>query len=330
MLEDKNILITGGCGFIGHAMVEHFVRKTKANVKIIDKLSYSSNGLERLRDIDLLENKRVQIFTFDLINEISEGLKQELGEIHYIIHLAAESHVDNSIKEPVKFILNNVKSTLSILEFSRQCKKLEKIFYFSTDEVYGSAENGIFYKETDRHKPTNPYSASKSCGEQIAVSYENTYNIPLIIVNSMNCMGQRQCVEKFIPKCIKYILEDKTIEIHADKECKVSGSRYYIHIRNIADAILFLIFNGKIGELYNITGEKEISNLEMAQFISKTLEKPLKYKLVNFHEERPGHDLRYALDGTKLFNLGFKLPVNFEESLKHTVLWTEQNRKWLE
>ena len=119
------------------------------------------------------------------------------------------------------------------------------------------------------------------------------------------------------------------IEIHADKECKVSGSRYYIHIRNVADAILFLIFNGKNGELYNITGEKEISNLEMAQFVAKTLGKTLKYKLINFHEERPGHDLRYALDGTKLFELGFKLPVNFEESLRHTILWTEKNRQWL-
>jgi dTDP-glucose 4,6-dehydratase len=327
---NKKILITGGCGFIGHHFVEHIFRKTKWAIFIIDKLSYASNGLERLRDIGILESPRIKIFTTDLINPISEGIAKELGDINYIVHMAAETHIDNSIKHPVDVIRNNVMSTVNILEYARGCKTLERFFYFSTDEVYGCAPDDIAYKETDRHNPTNPYSSSKSAGEQFCVAYENTYKLPIIMVNVMNAFGERQHVEKFIPKCIKYILEDRLIPIHSDTSCTKAGTRFYIHARNIASAVLFLIKNGKIGELYHITGEKEVSNLEMAQFIAGVLGKELKYELVNFHSERPGHDLRYSLDGTKLFSLGWSLPVNFEHSLRNTIKWTLENIKWLE
>lgn len=326
----KNILITGGCGFIPSHFVEHVHRKTDWNIKIIDKLTYASNGLERLRDSGTLDSHRVKIFTFDLCNEFSEGLKKELGDINYIVHMAAETHVDNSISHPVEFIHNNVMSTVQLLEYARTLDKLEKFFYFSTDEVYGSAPGDIAYKETDRHNPTNPYSASKSSAEQICVAYENTYKIPLIMVNVMNAFGERQHVEKFIPKCIKYILEDRTILIHSDPTCKIPGSRFYIHARNIADAVMFLVKNGEIGELYHITGEREVDNLEMAKIIANVLGKELKYELVNFHGDRPGHDMRYSLDGSKLHNLGWNCPVNFEDSLRKTIEWTVQNPKWLE
>ena len=327
----KNILITGGCGFIGHHFVEHILRKTNWFIYIIDKLSYASYGLDRMRDIGILENKRIKIFTIDLINPISEGIIKELGEdINYIVHMAAETHIDNSIKYPTHVIHNNVMSTINILEYARLCKNLEKMFYFSTDEVYGSAPNNISYKETDKHNPTNPYSSSKSAGEQFCIAYQNTYNIPIIMVNVMNAFGERQHDEKFIPKCIKYILEGKIIPIHSDDTCTNSGSRFYIHARNISAAILFLIKTGKVGELYHITGEKEVSNLEMAQFIANIIGKDLKFEMVNFHSDRPGHDLRYSLDGSKLFSLGFKLPLNFDESLTNTILWTLNNREWIE
>jgi dTDP-glucose 4,6-dehydratase len=327
----KNIIITGGCGFIGSHFVEHVFRKTNWNIIILDKLNYASIGLERLRDSGILDNKRIKIFTIDLSNPFQEGIVKELGNnINYIIHMAAETHVDNSIKNPVPFVLNNVSSTLNILEYARTCKNLEKFFYFSTDEVYGSAPEGTSYKETDRHNPTNPYSASKSAAEQICIAYNNTYNVPLIMVNVMNAFGERQHVEKFIPKCIKSILNNKKIFIHSDKTCTKPGSRFYIHARNIAAAVLFLINKGNIGELYHITGEKEVDNLEMAQFIAKVLNKPLDYELVDFHSDRPGHDERYALDGNKLFSLGWKLPIDFENSLRNTILWTVENDKWLE
>ena len=327
----KNILITGGCGFIPSHLVEHIHRKTDWNIIVVDKLSYASNGLSRLRDSGMLESHRVKVFTFDLANPFSDGIMKELGDINYIVHMAAETHVDNSIREPVEFIKNNVMSTIYTLEYARTLKNLEKFFYFSTDEVYGSAVNKPEgFSETERHRPTNPYSASKSCGEQICVAYENTYKIPLIMVNVMNAFGERQHVEKFIPKCMKYIREGKTILIHADSTCTKPGSRFYIHARNISDAVLFLIEKGEIGELYHVVGEKEVTNLEMAQFIAKELGKELKYELVNFHADRPGHDERYALNGSKLANLGWKPPKTFEESLRNTIRWTLKNTKWLE
>lgn len=327
----KTILITGGCGFIGHHFVEHIYSSTNWDIIIIDKLSYASNGFERLRDTACLNNNRIKIFTNDLINPIPEGLQKELGDdINYIVHMAAETHVDNSIQNPKLFLDNNINSTLNLLEYSRTLKNLEKFFYFSTDEVFGPALNNTLFKEWDRHKPTNPYSASKSAAEQICISYENTFKVPLIIVNVMNAFGERQHVEKFIPLCIKKVLNDEKVFIHSYPDKKRSGTRFYIHARNISNAVLFLIKNGTLGEKYNISGEREVSNLEMAQLIAKFVDKELKYEMVDFHSDRPGHDLRYGLDGSKLFDMGFKLPINFEESLKKTVKWTLENKKWLE
>ena len=325
------IIITGGCGFIGHHFVEHVYKNTDWDIIILDKLSYASNGFERLRDTDTLHNSRMKVFTNDLVNPLPEGIIKEIGDdIDYIVHMAAETHVDNSIQNPKLFIDNNIYSTLNMLEYAKRLPSLKMFFYFSTDEVFGPALGNTLFKEWDRHKPTNPYSASKSAAEQICVSYENTYKIPLLIVNVMNAFGERQHVEKFIPLCVKKLLNNEKIYIHSYPDKKTSGTRFYIHARNIAAAVFFLINNGVLGEKYNISGEKEVSNLEMAQMIAKYMNKELDYELVDFHSSRPGHDLRYGLDGTKLFNMGFKLPVNFEESLKNTVLWTLENKKWLE
>ena len=328
------IIITGGCGFIGHHFVEHIYKKTDWDIIIIDKLSYASNGFERLRDTGTINDKRIKLFTSDLILPLSDGLIKEIGtDVNYIVHMAAETHVDNSITDPRLFITNNIQSTVNLLEYARNyLPKLKTFFYFSTDEVFGPALGSTLYKEWDRHKPTNPYSASKSAAEQICISYENTYKTPLMIVNVMNAFGERQHVEKFIPLCIKKILNNETIYIHSYPDKKTSGTRFYIHGRNIAEAVLFLIKNGTVGEKYNISGEKEVSNLEMAQMIAKFMHKEneLKYEMVDFHSNRPGHDLRYGLDGSKLFEMGFKLPLNFEESLRKTVEWTLENSKWLE
>jgi dTDP-glucose 4,6-dehydratase len=326
----NRILITGGCGFIGHHFVEHIYINTDWKIIIIDKLSYASKGFERMRDINMLDSDRIQIFTNDLINPIPEGIIKEIGDVDYIVHMAAETHVDNSIREPVSFIQNNINSTLNILEYSRNVNNLKKFFYFSTDEVFGPALEDTLYNEWDRHKPTNPYSASKSAAEQICIAYENTYKLPIIIVNVMNVFGERQHIEKFIPMCIKNILNNEIVNIHSYPDKKTSGTRFYIHARNVAQAILFLIENGHIGDKYNISGEKEVSNLELAMLISKIINKELKYKMVDFHSSRPGHDLRYGLNGEKLRNMGFKLPVNFEKSLTKVIEWTLHNTKWLE
>lgn len=325
----KTVLVTGGCGFIGHHFVEHIFVNTDWNIIVLDKLTYASHGLERLRDTGALDNNRVKVFTYDLSYPLSIGLKKELGNVNYIVHMAADTHVDNSISTPVPFVRNNIMSTVHMLEYARSLSNLEIFFYFSTDEVYGPALGNKLFKEDERHNPTNPYSASKSGAEQLCVAYHNTYNVPVMRINVMNAMGERQHVEKFIPKVIKKVLNNEKVEIHSYPDKKTSGTRYYIHARNIAAGVLFLLENGTIGESYNLTGEKEVSNLEMAQIIADTIGKKLNYEMVDFHSDRPGHDLRYGLDGDKMKNMGWTLPVDFETSIQNTVKWTMKNQKWL-
>jgi len=325
----KTVLVTGGCGFIGHHFVEHIFVKTDWNIIVLDKLTYASHGLERLRNTETLDSGRVKVFTYDLSHPLSIGLKKELGDVNYIVHMAADTHVDNSISTPVPFIKNNIMSTVHMLEYARTLSNLEIFFYFSTDEVYGPALGNKLFQEDERHNPTNPYSASKSGAEQLCVAYHNTYDVPVMRINVMNAMGERQHVEKFIPKVIKKVLNYELVEIHSYPDKKTSGTRYYIHARNIAAGVLFLLEKGTIGESYNLTGEKEVSNLEMAQIIADTIGKPLKYEMVDFHSDRPGHDLRYGLDGNKMKKMGWSLPVDFETSLRNTVRWTVDNQIWL-
>lgn len=329
--KKKKVLITGAAGFIGHHVVEHFLRKTNWDIIILDKLSYASYGLERLRDNQSYHSPRVRVYPVDITLPLPEGLIREIGEdVNIILHMAAESHVDNSIEHPRIFFHNNINGTVEILEYARTLKNLEMVFYFSTDEVYGSAPEGVAYKEWDRHRPTNPYSASKSAAENICIAYENTYKVPLMSINVMNAFGARQHIEKFIPKTIKNVIEGNKVYIHSYPDKKRAGSRFYIHARNIAAAILFLLKNGEIGEKYNIVGEKEVDNLELAQFIANVVGKPLNYEMVDFHSARPGHDLRYSLSGEKMEKLGWQLPINFEDSLKATIEWTVANPEWLE
>jgi len=325
-----NIIITGGCGFIGSHFVEHVLKTTDWNITIIDKLTYASMGFNRIREICGVENPRVKILPIDLQHGLTTGIIKEIGyDIDYIVHMAAETHVDNSIVRPIEVIQNNVMSTVHILEFARKCNSLKIFFYFSTDEVYGPALGDTLYKEDNRHNPTNPYSASKSSAEQICIAYHNTFNVPVMRINVMNAFGERQHVEKFIPKVIRQVLAGETVYIHSYPDKITSGTRFYIHSRNIAHGVLFLIEHGKIGESYNLTGEKEVSNLELAQLIAATMGQELKYEMVDFHSSRPGHDLRYGLDGSKMFSLGWIPPVGFDNSMKKTILWTLDNKQWL-
>lgn len=327
----KNIIITGGAGFIGHHTVEHLIRKTDWNIIIIDKLSYASNGLNKLKSANLLDNSRIKMFTWDLNIPLSIGIKQEIGQdINYILHIAAESDVNRSIADPVPFVQNNINSTLYMLEYAKELPNLEKFYMFSTDETRGVPEGNYAFTETDSFNPRNPYSASKAACEMLCMAYANTYKIPVMISEMVNAIGERQHVEKFVPKVIKTLLDDDELIVHADPTGTIPGSRYYIHARNTADAILFLLDNGSINESYNICTFDEIDNLSMALKIADIVGKPLKYKLVDFHSERAGHDLVYRLDGTKLRNLGWKPPVNFEESLYKTVTWYLKHTEWLE
>lgn len=327
----KKILVTGGAGFIASHFIEHILRETDWQIIVLDKLTYASNGFNRLREIGAYDNPRVKLYPVDLTNRMGSYLEKEIGEVNYIVHMAAETHVDNSIESPRVFVEANVFATFEMLEYARRLKNIEKFLYFSTDEVFGPAPNGIKYQEWDRYNSTNPYSATKAAGEELCLAWANTYGVPVMITHTMNAFGERQHSEKFIPKIVRSVLSGDEITIHADKECKVSGSRFYIHCRNIASATLFLLKTGRNRDKYNIVGEKEVSNLDLAKFIAQVLGRPLNYKLVDFHSSRPGHDLRYALDGTKLSDMGWQIPKTFEDSLEKTVNWmiSSDNLHWL-
>jgi dTDP-glucose 4,6-dehydratase len=327
-------LITGGAGFVGHHFVEHFLKTTDAEIIVLDALNYASMGFDRLRDIDVFDSKRISVLSADFSFPLSRGVQQEIGQVDYIFHLGAESHVDNSITDPKPFVMSNVVGTMNMLEVAKIQKKLKCFFYFSTDEVFGPAPNNVSYEEDDRHRPTNPYSATKSGGEMLVKAYQNTYKIPCIITRSMNIFGERQHPEKYIPLVVNAVLSGDIVTIHSNPEKTQAGSRFYIHARNVADAYSFLLKNIEegqriIGEDYHITGEREVDNLELAQMISRLLGKELRYEMVDYHSSRPGHDLRYCLDGQKIFNLGWVMPKSFEQSLQKMIEWTLQNPRWL-
>ena len=324
-----NILITGGCGFIGSHLCEHFIKNTDWTIIVLDKLTYAARGFDRVRDINVFDDKRVKFFTSDINSEITEGVIRECGHIDYILHVAAETHVDNSITNPKSFVMTNVLGTYNVLEFARKCKNLKAFVYFSTDEVFGPAPKGVNYKEWDRYNSTNPYSATKAGAEELCLAYMNTYGLRGFITHCMNVFGERQHPEKFIPICIRKIRDNEMVTIHGTADGTSSGSRFYIHARNVANAVHFLLDKFEQREKYNIVGEKELTNLEMAQIIAKVMDKELKYEIVDFHSSRPGHDLRYALDGEKMASMGWDVPLTIEQTLKSVVEWTLNNPKWL-
>lgn len=335
-MTNKNVIkiaISGGNGFIGHHFCEHILKNTDWNIDILDRLSYSSFGYDRLKDVNVYDDKRVRHFCHDLTKPIEGYLQQELLHADYIVHMGAETHVDRSIKDPEPFVMSNVVGTMHLLNFARQCRRLKKMIYFSTDEVFGPAKKSLYpngFKEWDRYKSSNPYAATKAGGEELCIAYENTYGVPVAISHAMNVFGERQHPEKFIPMVIRKVLNGEKIIIHADRECKIPGSRFWIHARNVAEAVMFLLETSVSGDKYNIVGEEEVDNLQMAQFIAEVLGRKLNYELVDFHSSRPGHDLRYALDGAKLKKMGFEYPKNFRESLVKTVEWTLQHPEWLD
>jgi len=333
------ICITGAAGFVGHHIVEHFLKNSDWEIIVLDKLTYAASGMDRLRDIKAFDANRVKMFAVDLQQPLSHGVKQEIGEVDYILNLASESHVDRSIANPVPFIENNVKLVLTILEWARELKGLKKFIQFSTDEAYGTAEDGVAYKEGDRHNAGNPYSASKDAQEAICRAYANTYGLSINITNAMNVIGERQHPEKFVPICIRKILNDEVIQIHANADLTKSGTRHYLHARNIAQALHFILekTNEKLDKIdaslgcWNIVGDMEIANDDFARMIGKIMGKKPKIELISWHRSRPGHDLAYRLSGEKLKKVGFSYPMSFEETLRKLVSWTllPENKKWL-
>jgi dTDP-glucose 4,6-dehydratase len=323
----KKVLITGGAGFIGHHLVKVLLDRTDWRLTLIDRLD-SSGNLNRLAEIGAAKNHRVKFVYHDLRAPANDQLAAQIGAHDYILHLAAATHVDRSISNPMEFVQDNVVGTCNILDFARLVG-CEKFINFSTDEVFGPAPHGVAYAEDDRYNAGNPYAATKAGAVQLGLSYHNTYKLPVITTHTMNVIGTRQHPEKMVPMTIAKVDRGEEVLIHADPTCTKAGSRFYIDAENVADAILFLLHNGKPGEKYNIVGEREMDNLELAKRIARAVGKPLHHRLIDFHSQRPGHDLRYALSGTKMATLGWTPPCRIEESIEKIVAWTLSTPRWL-
>lgn len=323
------VLITGAAGFVGHHVVDYLLRKTDWTLTLLDRLDVSGN-LRRLAELDSFQSNRyrVRVVWHDLRAEMNDQVIRHVGAHDYILHFAASTHVDRSIADPLSFVYENVVGTCTLLEFARKAG-CQKMIYFGTDEVFGAAPAGIAFKEWDRYRSGNPYAATKAGAEELCLAYHNTYGVPVVVTHSMNIFGERQNAEKFIPRCIAAALSGGEVPIFADPTLTKSGSRFYIHAQIVAEAVKFVLDRCfAAGEKYNIVGEREVDNLELALLIGRLVGRPLNYKMIDFHSSRPGHDLRYALDGSKMTALGWKPSMNFDESLRSVVDWTRTHADW--
>lgn len=335
----KTTLLSGPGGFVGAHTLIHILHNTDWNVVGIDSFRHKGKT-DRVTEVLHKSHPeflpRVRILTHDLAVPISNQLVKEIGSVDYVINMASESHVDRSITHPRQFVENNVALQLTMLEYVRE-NPVEKFLQVSTDEVFGAAPAGHDHKEGEPHLPSNPYSASKAMQEDLLFSYWRTYGIPAILTNTMNIIGEMQDPEKLVPRTIAYAVEGKTMPIFSNASGTVLGTRKYLHARNQADALVFLLNNvepNKFGEnddisRFNVVGEKELSNLDMAVLVAGATGSELKYELVDSEDSRPGHDLRYSLDGSKLAELGWQAPIPLLESIEKTVHWTMANPQWM-
>lgn len=332
------ILITGGCGFLGSHVVEYLVADPSATLVILDKLTYASAGWARLRAIGADQHPRVTVIGCDLATPIPEGVDREIGPIDYVLHTAAETHVDRSIVDPLPFIQSNVVGTHHLLTWARTRPELRRLIMVSTDEVYGPAGwDHPGFTEDARMAPGNPYAASKAGAEMLVGAYSNTFGLRTAILTTMNLFGERQHAEKFIPLVIRRVLAGERIHIHADATRARAGTRFYLHARSYAEALAWFMFQDETERVperhlkLHIAGELEVSNLALAEQIAALVGRPLDAELVDFHSSRPGHDLRYALDDRAAIVRGWRPSHAFADRLAQTVRWylDPANAAWL-
>lgn len=319
----KNILVTGAAGFIGANFAEYFVNKhPEYNVVVVDKLTYAGN-MENLKNVmNKITFVQADICDFEKMKEIFNKY-----EIDGVIHFAAESHVDNSIKTPFIFTQTNVIGTHTLLETAKQVwgeGSKNKFVHISTDEVYGTLGEEGYFTEKSPIQPNSPYSASKASSDLIALAYHETFKMNVSVTNCSNNYGPYQHNEKLIPHMIKLALEDKKLPVYG----KGLNIRDWLYVEDHCEAIDLVFHNGKAGERYNIGGHNEKRNIEIVKLILKHLGKT--EDLITYVEDRKGHDYRYAIDPTKIKNeLGWEPKTKFEDGIIKTIDWYLNNKEWL-
>lgn len=331
----KKILITGGAGFIGSHVVRLFVNKyPQYQIINLDKLTYAGN-LENLRDIEKLPN--YSFVKGDITDDafIFELFKKE--GFDGVLHLAAESHVDRSISNPMEFIKTNIVGTVTLLNAARETWKDsfdgKRFYHISTDEVYGSLGDEGLFTETTSYDPQSPYSASKASSDHFVRAYANTYGLPTVVTNCSNNYGPFHFPEKLLPLCINNIKNSKPLPVYG----KGDNIRDWLFVEDHARAIDMVFHKGKTGETYNIGGFNEWKNIDVVKLLCQIMDNKLgrvpgtSEKLITYVKDRAGHDMRYAIDATKIMNeLGWKPSLQFEEGLEKTVEWYLANEEWLQ
>ena len=331
----KTIMITGGAGFIGSHVIREFVANYPEYLIVnLDALTYAGN-LENLKDIENSPNylfEKADITDENLIHSIFEKYRP-----NGIIHLAAESHVDRSISSPLEFVKTNVLGTVNLLNAAKKTWNGDwegkRFHHISTDEVYGAlGETGFFTEET-KYDPHSPYSASKASSDHFVKAYADTYGLPVVITNCSNNYGPNHFPEKLIPLCIHNIINRKPLPIYGDGKY----TRDWLYVIDHAKAINLVFHKGKTGESYNIGGFNEWQNIDLVKELCRQMDEKLgrekgkSEKLITFVKDRPGHDLRYAIDASRINKeLGWKPSVTFEEGLSKTIDWYLSNQEWLE
>lgn len=333
MKTSKCILITGGAGFIGSHVVRKFVKAYPEDVIVnLDALTYAGN-LDNIEDIATYAN--YQFIEGDIRDEYFIEQLFETYQFTHVVHLAAESHVDRSIVDPLAFVTTNVLGTVVLLNAFRKLWENNwqgKVFYhISTDEVYGTLGQEGLFTETTAYSPNSPYSASKASSDHFVRAYGETYQMPYLISNCSNNYGPNQYPEKLIPLTIQHILQQKPIPVYGTGE----NIRDWLYVEDHAAAIHFILEQGQLGETYNVGGFNEVKNIELVQMLCRILDEQLNQEagtseqLIRFVEDRKGHDFRYAIDATKLQNLGWMPAENVQEGLRKTVAWYVANSAWI-
>jgi dTDP-glucose 4,6-dehydratase len=329
-----NLLITGGAGFIGSHVVRRLVKNyPQYHIFNLDKLTYAGN-LENLRDVENAAN--YSFIKADIVDESFVNKVFEEYRFDGIIHLAAESHVDRSIKDPLAFVKTNIFGTVNLLNAAKNLWKNnfkgKRFYHISTDEVYGSLESEGLFTEKTPYDPNSPYAASKASSDHFVRSYGETYDLPYVISNCSNNYGPNHFPEKLIPLCINNIVESKPLPVYGDG----NYTRDWLYVEDHAEAIDLVFHKGINQETYNIGGFNEWKNIDLVKLLCDKMDSKLKnpvgtsQNLITYVKDRPGHDLRYAIDANKINSqLGWKPSVSFEEGLEKTIDWYLENEEWL-